>query len=130
MGGNKIARIAAKGLFNLIRGPGMVDLGEAVLDAVLPAAHREHVGDEAGGWPVGVARREAELDAVVGQYRVNPVGDGGDQGDEEGGGRDAVALSTSCTTANLSVATKRQRGCQPGHSAAGDGDVDWLHARL
>src|SRR5215217_5020074 len=45
---------------NLAIGPGMIDLREAVLDAVLPAPHREHVGDVASRWAVGIARREAE----------------------------------------------------------------------
>ena len=71
----------------------MVDLGTAaldpVLDAVLAAAHGEHVCDEAGGGPVGVARREAELDAVVGEHRVDAVRHGLDQGDEEGRRGDA-----------------------------------------
>jgi hypothetical protein len=35
-------------------------------------------------WSVCVACREAELDAVVGQYGVNFVGNDGDQGHEEG----------------------------------------------
>lgn len=35
-------------LFDLAVGPGVPDLGEAVFDAVLAAAHVEHVGDVAG----------------------------------------------------------------------------------
>ena len=39
-----------------------------------------------------MARREAELDAVVGEYRVDLVGHGRDQGDQEGRCRHAACL--------------------------------------
>ena len=64
--------------------PGVVELCEAVLDAVLPAAHGEHVGHVSCRGPVGVARRITELDAVVGQDRMDLVGNSSDQGDQEG----------------------------------------------
>jgi hypothetical protein len=51
----------------------MVDLGEAVLDVVLAAAHGEHVRHIASRGAGGVARRMTELDAVVGQDRVDLV---------------------------------------------------------
>lgn len=54
--------------------PGVMGFGEAVLDAVLAAPRVEHVGHVAGGRAIGVARRVVELDAVVGQNRVDPVG--------------------------------------------------------
>ena len=60
-----------------------------MLDAVFGTAHVEHVGHEARRWPVRVARREAELDAVVGEHGVDAVGHGGDKSLEEGGCRDA-----------------------------------------
>jgi hypothetical protein len=69
--------------------PRVVDLGEAVLDAVLLAAHGEHVGHVAGRRAIGVARGEAELDAVTGQNGVDPIGHGRDEGFEKGGGGDA-----------------------------------------
>ena len=68
----------------------MIDLGEAMLDAVLAASHVEHVRHVARGGAVGVARREAELDAVIRQDRMRFVGNGGDQRDQEGGGRHPV----------------------------------------
>jgi hypothetical protein len=43
VGGNKIARIATRGLFNLIRGPRMVHLGQPMLDVVLVADAVEDV---------------------------------------------------------------------------------------
>jgi hypothetical protein len=44
----------------------------AIFDAVLPAAHVEHVRHVLGGWPIGVARLEGELDPVVSEDRVDP----------------------------------------------------------
>ena len=61
--------------FDLPVGPGMLHLCAPVLDAVLVAAHVEHVRHVAGGWTVGVARREGELDAVVCQDGVDLVGE-------------------------------------------------------
>jgi hypothetical protein len=68
----------------------MIDPGEAMLDAKLAASHVEHVGHESGGSAVGVARREAELDAVIGQNGVDRVGHRHDQGDEKGGDPDGL----------------------------------------
>ena len=65
--------------FDLTVGPGMVDLGEAVLDVVLAAAHGEHVRHIASRRAGGVARRITELDAVVGQDRVDLVRHGCDR---------------------------------------------------
>ena len=70
--------------FDLAVGPRVLDLGEPVLDAVLAAAHVEHVGHEPGCGAIGVAWREGELEAVVGQDGVDLVGHGRDQRDEEG----------------------------------------------
>ena len=70
--------------FDLTVGPGMVDLGEAVLDVVLATAHGEHVRHIASSRAGGVARRIPELDAVVGQDRVDLVRHGCDQGGQEG----------------------------------------------
>lgn len=55
-------------------------------NAVFLAPHGEHVGDVSGGGSFGIARREAELDAVVGEHRVDAIRHGGDEGFEEGGG--------------------------------------------
>lgn len=59
---------------NLSIGPRMIDLGEAMLDPMFSAAHIEHVGNVPGSRTLGVARREPELDAVIGQNCVDPVG--------------------------------------------------------
>ena len=55
-----------------------------MLDAVFLAAHVEHVGHVSCGWSIGVARREGELDAVVGENRVDYVWNGFDQGFQKG----------------------------------------------
>ena len=57
----------------------MVDLGEAVVDAVLSASHVEHVGHVSGSWTICVARRQTELDAIIGQDGVDLVWNSGDQ---------------------------------------------------
>ena len=67
-------------------GPGMLDLGEPVLDAVLVAAHVEHVCHVTCRRTVRVSRRESELDAIVGEHGVDLVGNSRDQSFEEGRG--------------------------------------------
>ena len=73
-------------------GPGMIDLGEAMLDAVLATAHAKHVGDELRGRAFGMARGKAERDAVVSQHCMDLVGHSCDQRGEEGGRRNPVGL--------------------------------------
>ena len=88
----------------------MVDAGEAVLDAILLASHVEHVGHVAGGGSVAVAQREAKLDAVVGQYGVDAVRHGGNEGFEEGGYCDVRGTFDQLGEGELpvrSMATKR-----------------------
>ncbi len=83
--------------FDLAVGPWVLDLGEPVFDPVFLAAHVEHVGHVGCGRAVGVARRERELDAIIGQrlarvscpaadfaYAVDFVWHGFDQRDQEG----------------------------------------------
>ena len=69
--------------FDLPIGPGMLDLGEPVLDLVFVAAHVEHVGHVSGCGAVCVAWREGELDAIVSQDGVDCVWHGFDQRDQE-----------------------------------------------
>lgn len=68
VGGNKIARIATRGLFNLIRGPGMVHPGQPVLDAVLIA---DAIEDVLAVPDVFLTR--GELYAIVGQDDVDAI---------------------------------------------------------
>lgn len=70
--------------FDLSFGPGMVDLGASVLDAVVTAPHVEHMGDEACRRSIGIARWKAELDAVFGEHGVDLARHGGDQSFQKG----------------------------------------------
>lgn len=70
--------------FDLSVGPGMLDFGEPVLDPVFFAPHVEHVGHPGCCGTIGIARREGELDTVVGQHCVDFVWHGFDQRDQEG----------------------------------------------
>lgn len=78
---------------DLTIGPGMLDFGQPVLDAILPAPHIEHVRHVACRWSIGVAGWKGELDAVVGQNGVDFVGNGLDQGGKEGRCRCPASLS-------------------------------------
>ena len=65
-------------------GPWMFWLGQAMLDAMAPTGPVERVAAELCGGPVSVLRHIGELDAVVGQNDLDLIGDGFDQGVEEG----------------------------------------------
>ena len=73
-------------------GPGMVDFGEPMLDAF----SRQRISNmwvaNLRGWSVGVAGRQAELDAVVGQDDVDVVGNRCNECREESRSGDAVGL--------------------------------------
>ena len=68
--------------------PWMLDLGQPVFDVIFPAAHIEHMGHVSCRRATRVARRESELDPIVGENRVDLVGNRRDQSFEEdrGGG--------------------------------------------
>ena len=88
---------------DLTIGPGMLDLGQPMFDAIFLAAHTEHVCHVSCRRAVCVARRESELDPIVGENRVDLVGNSRDQSFEEGGGWVLPVFLTSCTKANLLV---------------------------
>jgi hypothetical protein len=69
--------------FNLTIGPGMVGLGESMLNAVLAAYLVETVDTETRGPAVTILREIDGLDAVVGEDRVEMVGNGLEQSFEE-----------------------------------------------
>lgn len=71
---------------DLAIGPGMLDLDQPMLDAIFPAAHIEHMDRVSCRRAVRVARREGELDPIVGENRMDLVGDSRDQSFEEGRG--------------------------------------------
>lgn len=70
----------------------MADLCEPMLDAVFLAAHFEHVSHKACSWTIGVAWRQAKLDAVVGQEGMDPVWHGLDERGQQRRGGDAFDL--------------------------------------
>ena len=71
---------------DLAIGPGVLDPGQPMLDAVLPATHIEHMRHVSRRRSVDIARREGELNAVVGENCVDLVGDSRNQSFEEGRG--------------------------------------------
>ncbi len=101
MGNRKIAGVAHERLFNLIRGPGMIDPGETMLDAVPAAAHVEHIGQETRAQAVGVTRWQLETDTVVGQRSVDPIRHHLDKDDRKADAVTRLAFSTSCNGALL-----------------------------
>lgn len=70
----------------------MLDLGQPMLDPVLAAAHVKHMRHVFRCWTVHVAWREGELDAIVGEDRVDFVRDSRDQSFQKGGCRRAAGL--------------------------------------
>ena len=64
---------------HLAIGPWVVGLGQAVFDVVLAADLVEAVNPVMGGPAVSISWQVGELDAVVGEDRVQPIGDGLDQ---------------------------------------------------
>lgn len=109
---------------DLAVGPGMIDAGEVVLDAVLGAAQVEHVGQVAGGGPVGVARRQAELDAVVGEHGADAIGYSGDEGFKECGGCDAVGAFDQLDEGELAGAVDGNEEVELAFGGLHLGDVD------
>ena len=61
---------------NLAVGPGMLYLGQPVLNAVLSTPHVEHMGHIGRRRHIGIAGRECELNAVVRQDGVDFLGYG------------------------------------------------------
>ena len=61
-------------------GPGVPDLGQPMFDAVFFTAHVKHIGHPCRCGAVGVTSRKAELDPIVGEDRVDLVGNRLDQG--------------------------------------------------
>jgi hypothetical protein len=105
-------------------GPGMIDAGKAVLDAVLGVAQVEHVGQALSGCSVGVARRQAELDTIVGQHGVDAIGHGSDEGYEEGGGCDAGGALDQLDEGELAGAVNGDEEVELAFGSLHLGDVD------
>lgn len=71
---------------DLAIGPGMLDLGQPMFDAISLVSRVEHMRHVSCRRTVDIAWREGELDPIVGEHRVDLVGDGRDQSFEEGRG--------------------------------------------
>ena len=100
------------------------DFGEAMLDAVLPAAHLEHVRHLSRSGSVRMAWREAGLDAVVRQDGMNLVGHSGDQSDKEGGDRHAVGALYQMNEGEFAGAVDGQEEIEFALRRSHFGDVD------
>jgi hypothetical protein len=72
--------------FDLAVRPWVLDLGQPMFDVILPAAHIEHMRHVSCRRAIRVARRESELDPIVGENRVDLIGNSCDQSFEEGRG--------------------------------------------
>lgn len=110
--------------FHLAIGPGMLDLGAAVLNPVFVAAHVEHMGDVRGGRTVSVARRKRELDPVVRQHGVDFVGNRCDQRDQEGGGGAPVRVAHKLDEDELAGAVDRHLQVQLAFRRSHLSDID------
>jgi hypothetical protein len=64
--------------------PGMLDLGQPMFDTILLAAHIKHMCHVSCSRTIRVARRESELNPIVGENGVDLIGDSRDQSFEEG----------------------------------------------
>ena len=62
--------------FDLAVGPGMIDLGESVFDTVLAATQSEHVRHISRVRRICLSRWQTELDAIIGEHRMDFVGNG------------------------------------------------------
>ena len=110
--------------FHLVIGPGVFDLCEPVLDAILAAAHIEHVRHELGSWTVYVTRRERELDAVVGQHGVDFVGDRLDHAHQEGRCGSSAGLGDQLHDCKLTGAIDSHIEVELAFASPDFGDID------
>ena len=81
----------------------MLDFGQPMFNSILPAAHTKHMRHVSCCRTVRVARRESELDPVVGENRVDLVGDSRDRASRKAEAEVFPVFLTSCTKANLLV---------------------------
>lgn len=104
--------------------PWMFDLGEAMLDAMGIAASGEHVGHVSGWGSMGVAGREAELDAVVGKHGADAIGHGSDEGIEESRCGDACRFPGQLGKGKLAGAVDADKEVELALGGLDLGDVD------
>lgn len=110
--------------FHLALGPGMLDLGAAVLNPVVLAAHVEHMGDAHGGRAVSVAQRKCKRDPVIRQHGVDCVGHCCDQRDQEGGGCAPVRMAHKLDEDELAGSVDRHIQVQRAFRRSDPSDID------
>ena len=88
---------------DLTVGPRVLDLGQPMFDPVLPAAHVEYVRHVSRRRAIRVAWREGELNAIVGENRVDLVRDSRDWASRKREADVRPVFFTNCTKANLLV---------------------------
>jgi len=69
-----------------------VDFGEPVFDPMLATSQVEHMRQTSRCGTIHVSRRQPELDAVVGQHRMDFVGNSFDERAEEGRRGEAIGV--------------------------------------
>lgn len=109
---------------DLAVGLGMLDFGEPVLDPVVTATDAEHVHHVSGSRPIGVARRERELDAIIGQDGMDFVGHGRNQRDQKGGRRCPACFGNQLDEGELAGPVYRYVTIELAFGRAHFGDVD------
>ena len=110
--------------FDLTVGPRMLDLGEAVLNAVLAAAHIKHMGQVPGRWAIGVTRRKCELNAVIGEHGVNFVRSGFNKRRQEDGRGRSASLLHKLYEGNFADPVDRNIQVEPAFGGPYFGNVD------
>lgn len=99
-------------------------VGPGMLDPILAAAHVEHVGHVGRGGAISVARWEGELDAVIGQHRMDLVGYDLDHGDQESRSRSPTGLRNKLDAGKLAGPVDRHIEIEPAFGFTQSGDID------
>jgi hypothetical protein len=110
--------------FDLAVGPGMVGLGEAMLDAMAAAGPVERMSSQQGRGALAVLGQIGELDAVIGEHGVDPVRHRLDQGVEEGRGGFDVGPLDELGKSELGRAIHRDEKVELALGGADFGEID------
>src|SRR3954451_10972171 len=110
--------------FDLAVGPGMIDLGESVFDTGLAATQSEHVRHTSRVRRICLSRWQTELDAIIGEHRMDFVGNGFDQGDQEGRCGDTIGFFGKLDEGELRSSVDRHEEVEFSLGGLHFGDVD------
>ena len=105
-------------------GPRMIGFGKPMLDAVVPAGAIEGMAAQQRGRSLTVLRQIGELDAIVGEHRVDRIGNTVDQGLEERAGGLGVRPIDELRKDELRGAVDRHEEVELAFLGAHLGDVD------